>query len=220
MDPSVGGIEVKSTLHPGKTAYLRYFFIDNEKSQMSTKFAETLQTFDEIGKLTIVTNAVLEKLKNQDTINFHNFCGYEMSTHYLFTSGTRNCCLFIISGTDAKNYKLHSVMTFKFEPKNLFIDAFCANQINKSQIDNPGGKKLLDIVNKACKKLKIKRILLDSVHGALDWYKQKGFKNDKERYAFGLTSLRKKISWSSRSSSSTNTKSNQTKKTKLQKHLT
>lgn len=202
MNPANGGVPMQSTLYPDTLNYLRYFYIENVPSDLNTKFAKTIMSLDGIGTVTKVDADVLEHMVYKNGVNHDNFCGKNMNTKYMFSSAgvtipksklrtdesygkTNFNALFIISGASANYYLLHSVITFNVslyhkdnKSKILTIDSFCAYQKQDKDdigIDNPGGRLLFDVINRACKKMKIKRIELDAIDEAKPWYKSKGF---------------------------------------------
>jgi hypothetical protein len=80
----------------------------------------------------------------------------------------------------------------------LIIDAFCSNQLLKKKVDNHGGRILFEAIKQACKKMKIKQIDLEAVDEAIPWYLSKGFVHNMNKKDEGLTQMKKRISWSSR----------------------
>ncbi len=193
-DPSEGGVAVPSTLNPGKTAYLRYYFIRNPKNQLDEKFIDTLLSLSKIGTLT-------ESKENALASYLYQFCeiwDYMRNSMKLYNS------LFIISGTNSDDAKLHSVITFYCKQVDnkptLIVDAFCSNQQLKKKVENHGGRILFETINRACKKMKIKQINLDAVDKAVPWYLSKGFVQYNK--TIGFTQMTKKVSPRSRSSSS------------------
>lgn len=194
-DPSQGGFAVPSTLNPGTTAYLRYYVIENPQNDLDKKFIDTLYSLDNIGTLTEADVGMQLYLD----IKLRSLCNI---WNYLSKSSDRNSSLFILSGTNSDDAVLHSMVTFFCEqdgkkPK-LVIDAFCSNQLLKNKVDNPGGRILFEAINQACKKMKIKQIDLESVDEAIPWYLSKGFVLNLKKKDAGLTHLKKRISWSSR----------------------
>ncbi len=201
MNPANGGVPMQSTLYPDTLNYLRYYYIENVSSDLNKKFAEKIISLDGIGTVTKVDADVLENIVYKSGISYDHFCGF-MNSKYLFSSAgvkipksklntgesygkTDFNALFIISGTSDNNYLLHSVITFNVSlyPKDnkskiLTVDAFCSYQkYDKDDrgVDNPGGRLLFEVVNRACKKMKIKRIDLEALEEAKPWYKSKGF---------------------------------------------
>ena len=196
IDPSQGGVAVPSTLNPGTTAYLRYYVIENPQNELDEKFIESLYSLESIGTLS-ETDYDLEKYLD---IKLAGFCKI---WNYLSGSSQKRSSLFILSGTTSDDVQLHSMITFFCEQvgrkPTLVIDAFCSNQLLKNKIDNHGGRILFEAVNQACKKMKIKQIDLESVDEAVPWYLSKGFAPNFKKKDEGLTQLKKRISWSSRS---------------------
>ncbi len=195
IDPSYYGVEVPSTLNPGKKAYLQYFVVEKPQNELDEKFIETLYSLDNIGRLTDVYNDLHRYIETK----LARFCPI---SKYLSESSKKYSSLFILSGTDRDNAQLHSMITFYCEKvgnkPTLIIDAFCSNQLLKNKVDNHGGRILFEAINQACKKMKIKQIDLDAVDEAISWYLSKGFiENPNKKY--GLTPMKKRISWSSRS---------------------
>ena len=194
-DPSQGGVAVPSTLNPGTTAYLRYYVIENPQNELDEKFIEALYGLDSIGTL---TEADVNLQKYVD-IKLTRLCAI---WNYLSQSSDRNSSLFILSGTNSDDAQLHSMITFFCDQSGrkptLVIDAFCSNQLLRNKIDNPGGRILFEAINQACKKMKIKQIDLESVDEAIPWYLSKGFIPNLKKKDVGLTHLKKRISWSSR----------------------
>ncbi len=196
-DPSKGGVAVPSTLKPGTTAYLRYYLIEKPQNELDKDFIDTLYSLDTIGTLTEADDNVLIVLDKK--LN-KNFC---IILPYLSESSEKYSSLFILSGTNHEDAQLHSIITFYCEKVGkksiLVVDAFCSNQLLKNKVDNHGGRILFETINQACKKMKIKQIELESVDNAIPWYLSKGFVHNVNKKGKGLTELRKRISWSSRS---------------------
>jgi hypothetical protein len=196
LDPSEGGVEVPSTLNPGKTAYLRYYVIENPQNELDEQFIESLYGLDTIGTLTEADKNIQQYLD----IRLQKFC---VLWNYLSQSTERCNSLFILSGTNKHDAQLHSVITFYCEKvgnkPTLIIDAFCSNQLLKKKVDNHGGRILFEAINQACKKMKIKQIDLEAVDEAIPWYLSKGFVHNFNKKDEGLTQMKKRVSWSSRS---------------------
>jgi hypothetical protein len=195
-DPSKGGVEVPSTLNPGKMAFLRYYVIENPQNELDEKFIETLYSLESIGTLTEADDNLQQYLD----IKLTGLCKI---WNYLSKSSEKYSSLFILSGTNRDDAQLHSIITFYCEQvrnkPTLIIDAFCSNQRLKNKVDNPGGRILFEAINQACKKMKIKQIDLEAVDEAIPWYLSKGFVHNLSKKDEGLTQLKKRISWSSRS---------------------
>jgi hypothetical protein len=209
-DPSKGGVAVPSTLNPGTTAYLRYYLIEKPQNELDKDFIDTLYSLDTIGTLTEADNDVLDVLDKK--LN-KDFC---IILPYLSESSKKYSSLFILSGTNHEDAQLHSIITFYCEKVGkksiLVVDAFCSNQLLKKKVDNHGGRILFETINQACKKMKIKQIELESVDHAIPWYLSKGFVHNVNKKGKGLTELRKRISWSSRSPWSRSSSSPKNKK--------
>ncbi len=214
-DPSNGGVAVPSTLIPGTTAYLRYFIYESPENELDEKFIESLYSLDKIGELTYTSFDVKENYVARYLRDISRDISHDSSqdrskkqfcfiSHYLRRSIHNHSFLFIISGTNRDDAKLHSIITFYCEKvgnkPTLVIDAFCSNQHEKKTVDNHGGRLLFEVINRACKKSKIKQIDLEAVDEAIPWYLSKGFinKNENENKN-GLTHMKKRVSWSSRS---------------------
>jgi hypothetical protein len=209
-DPSKGGVAVPSTLNPGTTAYLRYYLIEKPQNELDKDFIDTLYSLDTIGTLTEADDNVLDVLDKK--LN-KDFC---IILPYLSKSSKKYSSMFILSGTNHEDAQLHSIITFCCETvgkkPTLIIDAFCSNQLLKKKVDNHGGRILFETINQACKKMKIKQIELESVDDAIPWYLSKGFVHNVNKKDKGLTELKKRISWSSRSPWSRSTSSPSPKK--------
>lgn len=214
-DPSDGGVAVPSTLKPGTTAYLRYFLYDDPQNELDKKFIESLYDLDKIGELSYASLFLKDLYVDRYLRSIYHDSSHDSSqdrskneyciiSHYLRKSIHNYSSLFIISGTNSYDAKLHSVITFYCEKvgnkPTLVIDAFCSNQREKKTVDNHGGRLLFEVINRACKKSKIKQIDLEAVDEAIPWYLSKGFVHNlnKNKNENGLTDMKKRVSWSSR----------------------
>lgn len=103
-----------------------------------------------------------------------------MSTTYLYKQleSTRNSFFVIM---DEKRNVPHTIVTYIYLPnKNMiYIQALCVNQTEGAS----RGYISMNILKEACKYAGIKNILLDSVEGAVDFYRRQGFSsfNDSKR---------------------------------------
>lgn len=206
INTAKGGVAMESKLHPGFTNYLRYYYIENHSTELNKQFEKTIFSLDGIGTVTKVPVKLLDDIVHSD--NYLNFCGPGMTSKYLFNSAgikkvSEYNVLFILSGIENQYFTLHSVITFNVElnkqkkQKYLTIDAFCSYQkqdANDRGVDNPGGRMLMDVLNRACKKMKIKKINLEALSQAKSWYKKKGFDVDSSKSNSDF--LSKKISFS------------------------
>jgi hypothetical protein len=122
-----------------------------------------------------------------------------MSTTYLYQQlqETENNFFVIM---DEKRNVPHTVVTYVYLPnKNMiYIQALCVNQTEGAS----RGYISMNILKEACKYAGIKNILLDSVEGAVDFYRRQGFSsfNDSKRAYNSLKRMTLKKSLTPRNS--------------------
>jgi hypothetical protein len=111
-------------------------------------------------------------VEENDDMCYSKETGLGMNTNYLSIQmqDPRNSSFFIM---DKERKVPHTIICYNYlKPENLlYISAFCVNQIEKGS----RGYITLDIVKKACKYAGIKNILLESVPGAIEFYRKQGF---------------------------------------------
>jgi hypothetical protein len=102
-----------------------------------------------------------------------------MDTFYLYQQLIGKNNIFVIM--DEKRNVPHTIVTYIYLPnKNMiYIQALCVNQTEGAS----RGYISMNILKEACKYAGIKNILLDSVEGAVDFYRRQGFSsfNDSKR---------------------------------------
>jgi hypothetical protein len=111
-------------------------------------------------------------VEENDDMCYSKETGLGMNTNYLSIQmqDPRNSSFFIM---DKERKVPHTIICYNYlKPENLlYISAFCVNQLEKGS----RGYITLDIVKKACKYAGIKNILLESVPGAIEFYRKQGF---------------------------------------------
>jgi len=89
------------------------------------------------------------------------------------------------------NQQPYSILLFSYNNKydNIYIEAVCADQTNKSLERKGYGSLLLDDLIDAVRETKIKSIMLDSVDTAIPFYIKKGFVVDEKHENLDMDNL-------------------------------
>jgi len=174
-------IEIEEPKQPfGLKQYEKYIYDSNPMGH-NEKQEELISAFTEnnYAYITEVSNIYprIIDILSEETDNFSSFCFNDETAIGISTEQViRNLKLFPAIFYFIKNTNvLHSTILFNVKDDNtVYIDSFCVNQIRKLR----GGKEVLEEFIDIVKKTGFKKIQLNSIITAVDFYTKLGFHLD------------------------------------------
>ena len=172
--------EQQSTSSYGLKQYNKYIYDpnpmkhDEREENLINKF--TTHGYSYISKLSKIYRDIIEVLSTQDE-EFNSFCFNAETTTGINTEGViKNLDSYPAVFYFIKNENiLHSTILFNVKEDDcVYIDSFCVNQIKRLR----GGKEILEEFTNIVKQDSFKKIQLDAISTAVEFYEKLGFTID------------------------------------------
>ena len=169
--------EQQDTYSYGLKQYNKYIYDPNPMTH-DTRQENLINQFTKYGysyitKLTDIYKDIIDILSTQDE-DFNSFCFNAESAIGINTEGViRNLNTYPAVFYFIKNENiLHSTILFNVKEHDcVYIDSFCVNQIKRFK----GGKDILEEFMNIVKEDNFKKIKLDAIDTAVEFYKKLGF---------------------------------------------
>lgn len=173
-------LKEQQTTYYGLKQYNKYIYDPNPMSH-GTRQENLIHKFTTLGynyitKISDIYKEIINILSTQDE-NFNSFCFNADTTSGINTEGViQNLNYYPAVFYFIKNENiLHSTILFNVKEDDcVYIDSFCVNQIKRLK----GGKEILEEFTNIVKQDSFKKIQLDAISTAVEFYEKLGFTID------------------------------------------